>query len=186
MKRVLQLRCLRSAVPFCERLRQLAGQARAGTLVPRPDSVLDAAALYKENCAGCHGQTGRGGVATPIGLPEYQSLVDEATQLNIVTNGVPHTAMPGFSRKAGGFLTDEQIAALVKGMRATWLSQMSQPDKLRLTQTQQPAILRWAQVSTKLPARIAMAKQVGRQANPAPCSTLRTLPLCPHKVCAPP
>ena len=59
--------------------------------------------------------------ATPIGLPEYQSLVDESTQRKIVSDGVPNTAMPGFSRKAGGFLTDEQIDALVKGMRKIWL-----------------------------------------------------------------
>ena len=29
--------------------------------------------------------------------------------------------MPGFTRRAGGLLTDEQIDALVKGMRAIWL-----------------------------------------------------------------
>ena len=123
MKRVLNSAAFVLLFVFANGCDSLPGKPGPEPLVPRPDSVLDAAALYKENCAGCHGQTGRGGVATPIGLPEYQSLVDEATQLNIVTNGVPHTAMPGFSRKAGGFLTDQQIAALVKGMRATWLNQ---------------------------------------------------------------
>jgi cytochrome c oxidase cbb3-type subunit 3/ubiquinol-cytochrome c reductase cytochrome c subunit len=99
----------------------LPGKPGPGPLVPRPDSILDAATLYGENCAGCHGKSGLGAVATPIGLPEYQSLVDEPTQRAIIANGVPNTAMPGFSRKVGGFLTDEQIDALVKGMRATWL-----------------------------------------------------------------
>lgn len=99
----------------------LPGKPSPGPLVPRPDSILDATTLYAENCAGCHGKSGVGAVATPIGLPEYQSLVDESTQRNIVANGVPNTAMPGFSRKAGGFLTDEQIDAVVKGMRTTWL-----------------------------------------------------------------
>jgi cytochrome c oxidase cbb3-type subunit 3 len=100
----------------------LPGKPGPGPLVPRPDSILDAATLYAENCAGCHGKAGVGAVATPIGLPEYQSLVDESTQRSIVANGVPNTAMPGFSRKAGGFLTDEQIDAVVKGMRTTWLT----------------------------------------------------------------
>lgn len=100
----------------------LPGKPGPGPLVPRPDSVLDPATLYGENCAGCHGKTGVGAVATPIGLFEYQALVDEGTQRKIVAEGVPNTAMPGFSRKAGGFLTDEQIDALVKGMRATWLN----------------------------------------------------------------
>src|SRR5579863_4489414 len=99
----------------------LPGKPEPGPLVPRPDSVLDPATLYGENCAGCHGKAGVGAVATPIGLPEYQVLVDEATQRKIVADGVPDTSMPGFSRKAGGLLTDTQIDALVKGMRATWL-----------------------------------------------------------------
>jgi cytochrome c oxidase cbb3-type subunit 3/ubiquinol-cytochrome c reductase cytochrome c subunit len=99
----------------------LPGKPGPGPLVPRPDAVLDPAVLYSENCAGCHGKTGVGAAATPIGLPEYQGFVDESTQRDIVANGVPHTSMPGFSRKAGGFLTDQQIDALVKGMRAIWL-----------------------------------------------------------------
>jgi cytochrome c oxidase cbb3-type subunit III len=99
----------------------LPGKPGPEPLVPRPDSILNPVTLYTENCAGCHGKTGVGAVATPIGLPEYQALVDEATQRRIVADGVPNTAMPGFSRKAGGFLTDEQIDAVVKGMRATWL-----------------------------------------------------------------
>jgi cytochrome c oxidase cbb3-type subunit III len=101
----------------------LPGKPGPGPLVPRPDSVLDAPTLYSENCAGCHGKTGVGAPGTPIGLPEYQALVDERTQRKIVADGVPRTAMPGFSRKAGGFLTDQQIDALVKGMRAIWLKQ---------------------------------------------------------------
>jgi cytochrome c oxidase cbb3-type subunit III len=123
MKRVFNIAALATLVAFASGCDSLPGKPAPGPEVPRPDSVLDASTLYKENCAGCHGQNGRSAVATPIGLPEYQSIVDEATQLNIVTNGVPHTAMPGFSHKAGGFLTDQQIAALVKGMRATWLNQ---------------------------------------------------------------
>jgi len=94
-----------------------------------PGEVSDFNVLYSENCAGCHGSDGRGGVATPIGLPEYQALVDEATQLNIVTKGIPNTAMPGFSRKAGGFLTNQQIDALVRGMRATWLRQSASAEQ---------------------------------------------------------
>jgi mono/diheme cytochrome c family protein len=123
MKRALNIAALAALVVFASGCDSLPGKPGPGPLVPRPDSVLDAATLYKDNCAGCHGGAGRGAVATPIGLPEYQALVDEATQLNIVTNGVANTAMPGFSHKAGGFLTDQQIAALVKGMRATWLKQ---------------------------------------------------------------
>ncbi len=123
MNRAFHIAALATLVVFASGCDNLPGKPGPGPLVPRPDSVLDAPTLYKENCAGCHGSTGRGGIATPIGLPEYQALVDQATQIDIVTKGVPNTAMPGFSRKAGGFLTDQQIDALVKGMRATWLKQ---------------------------------------------------------------
>jgi mono/diheme cytochrome c family protein len=123
MKRAFNIAALASFLVLASGCDNLPGKPAPGPLVPRPDSVLDAGTLYKENCAGCHGENGRGAVATPIGLPEYQALVDEATQIKIVTNGVPYTAMPGFTRKAGGFLTDQQIESLVKGMRATWLKQ---------------------------------------------------------------
>lgn len=99
----------------------LPGRPRPGPEVPRPDAVLDPATLYHENCVGCHGQTGVEGAAPPIGLPQYQAWVDEATERKIVANGLVGTSMPGFSRRAGGLLTDQQIDALVKGMRAIWL-----------------------------------------------------------------
>jgi mono/diheme cytochrome c family protein len=129
MKRAFNIAALATLVALASGCDSLPGKPGPGPLVPRPDSVLDAPTLYKENCAGCHGSDGRGGVATPIGLPEYQALVDEATQLNIVTKGIPNTAMPGFSRKAGGFLTNQQIDALVRGMRATWLRQSASAEQ---------------------------------------------------------
>jgi cytochrome c oxidase cbb3-type subunit 3 len=88
--------------------------------VPRPDSVLSFTTLYHQNCAGCHGDNGVKGAATPIGLPEYQALVDDVTLRNVTANGVPGTSMPGFSRAAGGTLTDRQIDALVRGVRSAW------------------------------------------------------------------
>jgi cytochrome c oxidase cbb3-type subunit 3/ubiquinol-cytochrome c reductase cytochrome c subunit len=82
--------------------------------------VLSFTTLYRQNCAGCHGDEGVKGVATPIGLPEYQALVDDDTLRNVIANGVPATSMPGFSRAAGGTLTDRQIDALVRGVRSAW------------------------------------------------------------------
>src|SRR5215469_11078541 len=99
----------------------LPGKPGPGPEVPRPDTVLDPATLYQENCAGCHGKTGVQGAAAAIGLPQYQAWVDEATQRQIVAKGLAGTSMPGFSRKSGGLLTDQQIDALLKGMRAIWL-----------------------------------------------------------------
>jgi mono/diheme cytochrome c family protein len=86
--------------------------------VPRPDAILDPAILYRENCAACHGKAGIGAAATPMGLPEYQAWVDEDKLHKVIADGLPGTSMPGFSRKAGGLLTAQQIDA--KGIRAMW------------------------------------------------------------------
>jgi mono/diheme cytochrome c family protein len=89
--------------------------------VPRPDAILDPAILYRENCAACHGKGGVGAAAAPIGLPEYQAWVDENKLPKIIADGLPGTSMPGFSRKAGGLLTAQQIDALAKGLHTMWL-----------------------------------------------------------------
>jgi cytochrome c oxidase cbb3-type subunit 3 len=43
---------------------------------------------------------------------------------------MPHTQMPAFGEKAGGFLTEKQVDALVAGMRSNWLKSGSQPASL--------------------------------------------------------
>jgi cytochrome c oxidase cbb3-type subunit 3/ubiquinol-cytochrome c reductase cytochrome c subunit len=76
--------------------------------------------LYGENCAGCHGANGQGGAAISLSNPEYQALIDDATMRDVIANGEKGTLMPGFSAKAGGELSDAQIDALMKEMRARW------------------------------------------------------------------
>ncbi|HTZ88831.1 MAG TPA: c-type cytochrome [Alloacidobacterium sp.] len=99
---------------------QLPGAPKPGVEVPRPGSVLDFATLYGQNCAGCHGNNGRNGAALDLANPDYQSLVDDATLRKIIANGEPGTQMPAFARSAGGFLTDDQVDALVRGLRTSW------------------------------------------------------------------
>lgn len=102
------------------------GRPEPGPEIPRPDQVMSFDKLYAANCAGCHGANGVNGAATALANPEYQAMVDDATLKNIITNGEKGTLMPGFGEPVGGFLTDAQIDALVKGMRAKW----SQPNVL--------------------------------------------------------
>ncbi len=111
---------LGTGLPLLSGCFSLPGRPPAGPEVPRPDSIHSATVLYAQNCSGCHGATGMHGPAAPLADPEYQALVDDATLRNIVANGDPGTLMPGFGQKAGGFLTDSQIDALVKGMRDEW------------------------------------------------------------------
>lgn len=99
---------------------EMPGTPKPGPEVPNPASVTDFATLYKQNCAGCHGDHGRNGASLDLANPVYQAWVDDATLRNIIANGEPGTQMPAFAKSAGGFLTDAQVDALVNGMRGNW------------------------------------------------------------------
>jgi mono/diheme cytochrome c family protein len=88
----------------------LGGPAETGKYVPD--------VLYGANCAGCHGADGKGGAARGLVDPVFLVVTDEATIRRITAAGVPGTAMPAFATEAGGTLTDEQIAAIVRSIRA--------------------------------------------------------------------
>jgi len=99
---------------------QMPGTPKAGSEVPRPDSVTDFATLYNEDCAACHGKDGQNGAALDLANPLYQAWVDDASLRKVIAEGEHGTQMPAFARDAGGSLTDEQVDALVHGMRAAW------------------------------------------------------------------
>lgn len=98
----------------------LPGRPKPGPEVPRPDSIVDFATLYGENCSGCHGASGVNGPSYPLANPTYQAIVDEPTLRQVIAKGSPGTLMPAFAATAGGSLTDQQIDALVHGMREAW------------------------------------------------------------------
>jgi cytochrome c oxidase cbb3-type subunit III len=94
----------------------------------RPDQVISFTTLYATNCAGCHGAEGRGGAAQSLRDPVYRAIADDAAIRNVVRNGVRGTPMPAFARSAGGMLTDQQIDAIVDGMRNRWGRPKAVPD----------------------------------------------------------
>ena len=95
------------------------GRPKADAVEVRPDHVKSFEVLYGQNCAACHGPSGRGG-AGAVGLanPVYLAIADDAVIRRAASNGVARTQMPAFARSAGGMLTAEQIEVLVKGIRA--------------------------------------------------------------------
>ena len=99
---------------------RLPGKPEPGPEVPRPESVLNPAVLYAENCAGCHGAKGKYGPAIDLSDPVYLAIVDDDTLRDTISRGRPGTAMSAFSRKQGGMLTDEQINSIIRGMREHW------------------------------------------------------------------
>jgi cytochrome c oxidase cbb3-type subunit 3 len=96
------------------------GQPRKGAETLAPNEVLEFSTLYAYNCAGCHGQNGRGGAAIALGDPVYLAIADQAAIRVVVAKGVRGTAMPAFAGSAGGLLTDKQIDIIIQGIRARW------------------------------------------------------------------
>jgi mono/diheme cytochrome c family protein len=96
------------------------GRRAAERQVIRPTEVSDFRQLYAQNCSGCHGADGQGGLTVGVGDPVYLAIADDATIRRLTAEGVPGTAMPAFARSAGGLLTDAQIDILTRGIRARW------------------------------------------------------------------
>ena len=98
----------------------LPGRPAPGPEVPRPDSVLDPVVLFSQNCSGCHGADGKNGPAMMLSDPVYLAIVDDDTLRSTISKGRPGTAMSAFAQKEGGMLTDDQINAIIRGIRQRW------------------------------------------------------------------
>jgi mono/diheme cytochrome c family protein len=86
----------------------------------KPQEVRDFALLYKQNCAGCHGQDGKGNSALSLANPVYLAIASDDTIRRATAEGIRGSLMPAFSQNSGGTLTDEQIEILVREMRLRW------------------------------------------------------------------
>ncbi len=98
----------------------LPGKPAADSIPVQPENVVNFEALYAQNCAGCHGVGGKGGIAIGLADPAYLSIADDAVIRKVTANGVAGTAMPAFAQSAGGLLTDAQVDAIVTGIRTRW------------------------------------------------------------------
>lgn len=86
----------------------------------RPDEVRDFAVLYKQNCAACHGEQGRGGIAVSLANPVYIAVAGKSAIAKYTDEGGPGALMPAFGRRHGGFLTEEQVNILADGIVRRW------------------------------------------------------------------
>lgn len=115
-----RLAALVLGLSVCSACSRAPGQPEPDSKVLPPSELTDFAVLYAANCAGCHGSQGKGGAAIALGDPVYLAIADDTTLTRVTHDGVPGTAMPAFARSAGGLLTDAQVSALVRGIRASW------------------------------------------------------------------
>jgi mono/diheme cytochrome c family protein len=88
--------------------------------IASPDEVTDFATLFNQNCAACHGRNGQNGPAIDLGNPEYQALAEDDVLSSWISGGIPGTEMPAFAKSSGGMLSNDQIEALIAGMRKQW------------------------------------------------------------------
>ncbi len=102
----------------CSRL--INGPASAHEVEARPDKIMNFDTLYGQNCSGCHGVDGKNGPALNMNNVIYYGIATDAQIKDYTTNGGPGGGMPAFGTSAGGLLTDDQINAIVKGMRQRW------------------------------------------------------------------
>src|SRR5580658_2029109 len=82
-----------------------------------PDQNLNFDSLYSSNCAGCHGENGKGGAAIGLADPVYLAIAADETIRRVASDGVPGTPMAAFAQHSGGFLTDRQVQTIVGGIR---------------------------------------------------------------------
>jgi cytochrome c oxidase cbb3-type subunit 3/ubiquinol-cytochrome c reductase cytochrome c subunit len=81
---------------------------------------VDFATLFRTHCAGCHGAEGKGGAALALADPLYVAIADDGVLTRAIRDGIPGSLMPAFGRAGGGLLTDDQVTALVRGIRTRW------------------------------------------------------------------
>jgi cytochrome c oxidase cbb3-type subunit 3 len=106
------------AVTVCAACSGSPGRPGPSSQVIPPGRIMDFNILYAQNCSGCHDHDGKGGAAISLSNPVFLAITDDAAIRRTTTNGVSGTPMPAFARSAGGMLTDEQIDAVVSGIRS--------------------------------------------------------------------
>ena len=86
---------------------------------PRGDAAAGSR-LFLAYCSGCHGMTGRGGIAPEIGNPAFQQAASDAFIVTTVRRGRRNTAMPAFQPRVPGArgLSDAQLGNLLAYIRA--------------------------------------------------------------------
>jgi cytochrome c oxidase cbb3-type subunit 3 len=106
------------ALAACDRRGNLLERPSLADEVVDPRTVLSFERLYASNCAGCHGVGGAGSAAIGLASHGYLAIVSDADIRQVIAEGRAKTAMPAFAQSAGGLLSDAQVDALVRGIRA--------------------------------------------------------------------
>ena len=96
------------------------GRPKADEQFVPPHGVKSFRVLFQQNCAGCHGTSGKLGAAPPLNDKLFLSLISNRELERIIARGRPEMLMPAFSEAAGGRLTAEQVTILARGIKKEW------------------------------------------------------------------
>ena len=93
---------------------------RADALVAQvQSSTSEGRDLFANRCATCHGDNASGGQTAPtLNSKQFLEAAPDPVIRNIVSAGIPGTAMPTWSIDFGGALTQQQIDAVVSYLRS--------------------------------------------------------------------
>ncbi len=79
-----------------------------------PEDRIQGAAVFRSQCATCHGPDAKGGSAGPdLSRGQYKYAVSEEAMFRVISKGIPGTSMPGFVfNDRGGW----QLVAFLRGL----------------------------------------------------------------------
>jgi len=89
-------------------------RAEAGAVARADGDARFGRALFRGNCASCHGSNGEGGLGTRLNSPDFLAMASDAFLVQTLLHGRPGTGMPSWTD-----LTSVQIADLLAYLR-TW------------------------------------------------------------------
>lgn len=105
---------MRSYLVCCFFLTLVAGTLQAQSGKQTSQANTEGALLFRQNCAACHGNDGRGGERAPNIVTEHDVVTASDAQLkDTVSNGISEAGMPAFN-----FLGAQKVSELVAWLRA--------------------------------------------------------------------
>lgn len=87
-------------------------RADAASVVRAQGEARFGGALFRGNCAACHGLEGEGGLGTRLNSPDFLAMASDAFLVGTILEGRPGTGMPSW-----GDLTAEQVGDLLAFLR---------------------------------------------------------------------
>lgn len=103
----------RSYLVCCFCLTLLAGPLQAQSAKQPSQANTESARLFRQNCASCHGNDGRGGERAPNIATDHDVVTATDAQLtDTVGNGIPEAGMPAFN-----YLGKQKVSQLVAWLR---------------------------------------------------------------------